>query len=226
MSVETKNPWKESIPDPRSFLRVVSLDSPNGQSLLDESHKEGTSTYHRLITYFTKQKYDTTCSVVSTCISFNTLLGSVVYEEDTIWTKNGVSHVKEGLVKAIGMTLAEANSFLINLSKVHNFEVECTFAQDSNEKEFRESISSVISKGHAIILNYHPSTLLEDSEFSGHFSPVAAYNKKSDCVLVMDVWPTSPSMWVPITDLWHTTNTKDYDSKKSRGWIVVKTKCF
>jgi len=221
--VTKKVPWKESVPDPKTFLRVVALDSPNGQSLLQESHTEGTSTYHKLVTYFKKQKYDTTCSIVSTCISFNTLLGSVVYEEDTIWKKNGVT-VKESLVKAIGMTLGDASSFLINLSKVHNFEVECTFAQDSDEKEFREMISSVMPKGHAIILNYHPSTLIEDSEFSGHFSPIAAYNKKSDCVLVMDVWPTSPFMWVPITDLWHTINTKDYDSKKSRGWIVVKTK--
>lgn len=48
-----------------------------------------------------------------------------------------------------------------------------------------------------------------------------------DYFLVMDVWVVNENdgpMWVHMNDLWDAVNTRDSDSKISRGWGFVTAK--
>jgi hypothetical protein len=123
------------------------------------------------------------------------------------------------------MTLEECENLHLRLAALHEgsatVAVKVTFAQDSNKETFFTEAKEVLSDpGSVIGINYHPSSLI-GSEFAGHFSPLAAYDEQSNRFLVMDVWPETPEMWVEGNDLWSTIDTKDWDSKLSRGWVTL-----
>ncbi|MDB5884646.1 MAG: glutathione gamma-glutamylcysteinyltransferase, partial [Polaromonas sp.] len=56
----------------------------------------------------------------------------------------------------------------------------------------------------------------------GHISPVAAYDSKSDRVLVLDVAKYKyPPVWMTVADLYAAMQAVDSGSGKPRGFVVV-----
>ena len=56
----------------------------------------------------------------------------------------------------------------------------------------------------------------------GHFSPVVAYNRARDMVLVLDVSRYKfPPWWCPTELLWKGIDTVDTSAAKRRGLLVV-----
>ncbi len=95
----------------------------------------------------------------------------------------------------------------------------------SDEKlaSFRKEVKEVVnSDKEFLLLNYDHSY---KGLMGGHFSPVAAYDEKSDSVLILDVAAhRNPWIWVNLSDIYHAMNTKNYAQTSYRGYLVVNTK--
>ncbi len=94
---------------------------------------------------------------------------------------------------------------------------------DENLDDFRKLVKEIVnSDKEFLILNYDHSY---KSLMGGHFSPVAAYDEKSDSVLMLDVAAhRNPWIWVNLSDIYHAMNTKNYSQTAYRGYLVVNTK--
>ena len=94
---------------------------------------------------------------------------------------------------------------------------------DSELSDFRKLVKEVVSsEKDFLVLNYDHSY---KSLMGGHFSPVAAYDEKSDSVLMLDVAAhRNPWIWINLSDVFHAMNTKNYAGTSYRGYLVVSTK--
>lgn len=85
--------------------------------------------------------------------------------------------------------------------------------------EFRSALKKALSDStDFVIVNFHGKTMGAPTD--GHISPVAAYDEKSDSVLLLDVAGyLNPWYWTPTEHLYRAMHTKDGDNY--RGYIVI-----
>jgi hypothetical protein len=74
--------------------------------------------------------------------------------------------------------------------------------------------------GDRLLVNYHRPELGQNG--GGHISPLAAYDARSDRVLILDVARYRyPAAWVPLARLWPAIRAVDPDSNLSRGLVRI-----
>ena len=85
--------------------------------------------------------------------------------------------------------------------------------------EFRRLLKKALKDSTSfVIVNFHGKTMGTPTD--GHISPVAAYDEKSDSVLLLDVAGyLNPWYWTPAEHLYRAMHTKDGD--KYRGYVVI-----
>jgi hypothetical protein len=72
-----------------------------------------------------------------------------------------------------------------------------------------------------VVANYSRAELKQPG--TGHFSPVAAYDEKSNSFLILDVNPFGgPWVWVPAQDFINALNT--FDTVENRGLLLISEK--
>ncbi len=82
-----------------------------------------------------------------------------------------------------------------------------------------ELINNLKTPGDYVLVNYSRKTL--GQEGAGHISPLAAYDRKSDSFLILDVDPdVADWAWVPANDLFAAMRT--FDTVQNRGYVLVK----
>jgi hypothetical protein len=86
-------------------------------------------------------------------------------------------------------------------------------------KKFRAAVLSVLNiTGKFIVVNFRGESM--GAPTGGHISPLAAYDSKSDSVLIMDVYGIGNSWyWAPVDHLYKAMAT--LDNNIHRGWLVV-----
>jgi glutathione gamma-glutamylcysteinyltransferase len=90
-------------------------------------------------------------------------------------------------------------------------------------EDFRKDVETILSDKHQhplLVTSYSRQALGQTGD--GHFSPIAAYHKGTDQVLVMDVarFKYAP-YWVPVEDLYRSMQQEDSVTHKSRGWFLI-----
>ncbi|MBM5782882.1 MAG: hypothetical protein FJ368_05630, partial [Pelagibacterales bacterium] len=119
-----------------------------------------------------------------------------------------------------GLTLSE---FAQILSRIYALKVTINYADENDEEtlnEFRNHLKKYLSDNKTFIAVNIDGKVLEKNT-RGHISPIAAYDEKSDSVLVLDValhknlW-----YWVSTKKLYDAMNTKDGES--FRGYVFVR----
>ncbi|MFN9386052.1 MAG: phytochelatin synthase family protein, partial [Cyanobacteriota bacterium] len=71
-----------------------------------------------------------------------------------------------------------------------------------------------------LVVNYLRSGIAQKG--SGHISPIAAYDSRSDRVLILDVARYRyPAVWVKAEALWRAMGEIDKDSGQSRGLLIL-----
>lgn len=115
---------------------------------------------------------------------------------------------------------------LQKMLKIHGVKSKLTNVEkfsDENLNDFRELVKKVVnSEKEFLILNYDHSY---KSLMGGHFSPVAAYDEKSDSILMLDVAAhRNPWIWINLSDVYHAMNTQNYAKTAYRGYLVVSSK--
>ncbi len=108
------------------------------------------------------------------------------------------------------------------LSKSYNLDVIKIHA-NKNDRDSIKSFRSYVKKhlkddDHFILVNYDGNIL--ESKTNGHISPLAAYDEKTDSVLIMDV-AAHKNLWffTPLEKLYKAMHSKDGD--KYRGYLVI-----
>jgi hypothetical protein len=204
-------------PDPQPLpAALIAVTSPEGQGLLDDA--DAVADYQRLSESFQQQSLKSYCGVASGTIVL-TALGKNVSQHN--FFTDEASRVRSRLsVMLGGMSLPE----FAGLVEAHGAQVSAHYAESSSLEEFRAAVErNLSSEDDYLLVNYQREVL--GQERVGHISPLAAYDRDSDRVLILDTAGYKyPPTWVPMESLFAAMSTVDSASGKSRGFIEISAR--
>lgn len=205
---------------------LIYLNSREGENLLEES--EAREDYIPLSIQFVTQDNLAYCGVASMVMVLNAL---AIPAPDTPQYRNFRIFTQENFfkqpqtqqvmspkkVRRMGMPLAELGKLLAT----YPVETKVYYGSEISLEQFRNLIVQNLSEDNNFVLvNYLRNRL--GQEGGGHISPIAAYDRESDRLLILDVSRYRyPPVWVKVADLWQATNTIDSVSQKTRGLVLV-----
>ncbi|MEZ4320356.1 MAG: phytochelatin synthase family protein [Myxococcota bacterium] len=110
---------------------------------------------------------------------------------------------------------------LAGMLRVHGAHTRVVLAEDADVGAFRDEVrANLATAGDWLIVNYDRSVLGEEG--GGHLSPLSAYDAITDEVLMLDVSAYKyPPHWVPVDRMFAAMHTRDGETGRSRGWVVV-----
>ena len=192
---------------------LISSDSEEGRALLEGA--EVRVDYSRLSKSFQPQKLASYCGVASSVAVLNALGKNVT--QSNFFTADTDKVRSQFSVIFGGMSLPELSGLL----EAHGVQTLVRHADESSVEEFRDTIEKNLANADDyLIVNYQRKSLGQDE--AGHISPLSAYNRKNDSVLIMDTTSNHyPPTWVPIKVLFAAMMTTDSASNKKRGYIEV-----
>jgi len=203
----------------------ISLLSKQGQKLLESADfREG---FWALCMSFLTQETQTYCGVASSVMVMNALpiLKPITapyaphsyFTQDNYFSKAVQEFVHPKKVRESGMTLDQLTQALL----LWNCHAKATHAAAANLDEFREELRNGFSTADRyMIVNVSRAGL--GQEGGGHFSPIGAYDSKTDRVLFMDVSRYKyPPFWFELEVMFDAMNTEDTSSRLTRGWCMV-----
>ncbi len=207
----------EPLPD-----NLIALDSPAGEKILAGHVHDNTL---RLLEQFTTQKTTTYCGVASAVMVLNAsdipapvtpeYAPYAYFTQDAFFTDKVSAIIKPEVVARQGMTLTELASAI----STYGLNATPYPAQKMDVKAFKKIAITALAEDQFVIVNFLRTQLQQAG--GGHHSPIAAYDKKTDRFLMLDVARYRyPSYWVKTEDLWNAMNTMDGEHY-SRGLIVI-----
>jgi hypothetical protein len=215
-------PVQIGIPLPAS---LIALDTDEGRRQLWQS--TANEDYISLSTYFTTQENQAFCSVATATMVLNSLPvtrprlntdGTYrLFTQDNFFTPDVCGIVSREKVAHSGMTLQQMAETL----RTFPIRVEMSYAAEGSLDKFRaQAIRTLRDQKTLLVVNYLRRTLSQES--GGHISPVAAYNQRTDRLLILDVARYKyPPVWVRAEALWNAMLSIDSESRKSRGYLIV-----
>jgi hypothetical protein len=195
---------------------LIAADSPAGKQLLTENGF--LSDYDALTKAFEAQSRPGFCGVASTVVVLNALAGATGHLTQSTFFTDRASKIRTSLqITFRGMTLEQLGALL----QAHGANVAVHYASDTSLDAFRAiAQQNLATPGDFMLVNYERAALSQGK--IGHISPLAAYNEKTDRLLILDVATHKyPWVWVSTEALWTAMNTVDSDSGRSRGFAVV-----
>ncbi|ROS04962.1 phytochelatin synthase [Sinobacterium caligoides] len=192
---------------------LISVDSKEGEKRL--SRATDSADYPALSATYQPQMLLSFCGVASS-VAVLKALGTEVSQFSFFTTKtHDVRSIKQ--VAFAGMSLEG----LAALLTAHDVEVVVKHADDIDEQEFRRVVERNLStKGDYLLVNYQRQVL--GQKRSGHISPLAAYDRRTDSVLIMDTAAHKyPATWVPLGLLFQSMRTVDASVGQMRGYVEV-----
>jgi hypothetical protein len=202
--------------------QTISFTSSEGITRFNRSNFK--SNYWKLASTFLTQKTQTFCGVASSVTVLNAApIGKPItapyapheyFTQDNYFSEAVEEIVPHSQVLKEGMTLRQLCDAL-NLWKMH---ATCNHAGLVSESDFRKEVmGSCEQEGQYIIVNFLRTML--GQEGGGHFSPIAAFDKRTDSILVLDVarYKYLP-FWVDLSTLYLAMRTIDNSSNQHRGW--------
>lgn len=199
----------------------IAFDAPAGRTLLTEALADGTAaSFFALVAHLHTQADPAWCGL-GTLV---TVLNALQIDPGRPW-KGPWRYFGEELldccralddVRAQGISLAELDC----LARCQGAAVERHHADD--EAAFRAALAASVTAhtGPFLVVNYDRATLGQTG--SGHFSPVAAWHRPSDRLLVLDVARFKyPPHWVEVGSMWRALQTADPSTGTQRGWMRI-----
>ena len=192
---------------------LVALDSVQGQRLLQGA--DALADYQPLSDAFEPQRLVSFCGVASAVIVLNAmgrhLTQRSFFTDDTDEVRSRFE------VMFGGMSLPE----LAGLLKAHGAEVTLHHAASSTPEQFRAALERNLSQpGDFVLVNYEREVLGQGR--GGHISPLAAYDRDTDEVLILDTASYKfPPTWVPVDLLFAAMSTIDPSTGQSRGFVEI-----
>ena len=112
---------------------------------------------------------------------------------------------------------------LAEVLALYKVDVDTHYADDLSDdgiQRFRATVKNVVADDQSfLICNFYGKAIGQTT--GGHISPVAAYHKESDSLLVLDVAGHKNSWyWVDVPGLYSAMHAQD--GNHHRGWLVVQ----
>ncbi len=195
---------------------LIALDSPAGQALLAES--DAVADYDDLRANFVAQSRKSYCGVASAVVALNAArVAGAPFDQRTVFDapSAGVHALR---VSFIGMSLREFGALL----RANGARATVVRASDTDVDAFRREVRANLAReGDYLLVNYARERLGQAP--SGHISPVAAYDARSDRLLVLDVAANRyPPAWVRLPDMWDAMRAPlNAETTVTRGFVVV-----
>ncbi|MCC5831486.1 MAG: phytochelatin synthase family protein [Chlamydiales bacterium] len=210
---------------PLAAAELVSLTPGPGVKLLLDSDER--SDYWRLVNYFETQITNTHCGVASGVMVLNALKIEKPYverfkyplftQEEGFFTEDVKQIVQLEQVLKGGMSMSQLARAL------ETFRLSATplYATEFSLADFRQLLeTTLVEENSFLIANWYRPAIGQIG--SGHFSPIGAYNKKTDQVLILDVSRYKyPPFWVPAEDLYKSMQPLGSKGQRTRGVILV-----
>ena len=201
-------------PDPQPLpASLIAATSAQGKSLLDGA--EAIADYQLLSESFQEQSLVSFCGVASGVTVLNALGHN--FNQSNFFTDK-TSKVRSRLsVMLSGMSLPSFAALL----DAHGTVVSTHHADASTLQEFRAAVMrNLSSEDDYLLVNYQREVL--GQERVGHISPLAAYDRNSDKVLILDTAGHKyPRTWVPLEALFDAMSTIDSVSGRTRGFVEI-----
>ena len=192
---------------------LVALSSPQGQLLLRRASAR--DDYPELSAHFETQKLRSFCGVASSVI----VLRSLGRDVTQVTLVNARAEAVRPLWRIAfgGMTLAQ----LAGILAANDVEVTRRHADRATLDQFRTAVRrNLASDDDYLVVNYQRAQLGQPRR--GHISPIAAYDRQGDSVLLLDTADYRyPPTWIPLPALYRAMGEIDKDSGRSRGWVEV-----
>lgn len=207
--------WKlQPHSDPQALpAALVSLQTDDGQRLLESA--DARADYAPLEDAFEPQSLASFCGVASSVTVLNAM-GQHLSQETFF---NQDTNVVRSRLRVIfgGMSLPE----LAALLEAHGADVTVHHADTSTPDAFRAAVETNLNRPNDFILvNYQREALGQGRV--GHISPLAAYDRDTDKVLILDTASHKyPPTWAPLNLVFDAMNTVDTASGKTRGFLEV-----
>lgn len=205
---------------------LISFDSTAGIKLLQQSQHK--TAFWKLMPYFTTERGLTFCGIASAVMILNALnieppltpehAPYRIFNQTNFFNAKTIKITTPSRVGYHGASLIEIALAL----KTFSINVNVMYGRKISEEMFRQRAIEAVSSTHKFILvNFCRKYINEKG--CGHFSPLAAYNKKADRFLLLDVARYKyPSVWVKTSDLYRAIRKGiDNGTGKSRGFIIA-----
>jgi hypothetical protein len=208
-----------------ALAQRVALDSPDGQRLLLESsaHED----FFRLAEQFVTQERPAYCGVASAVMVLNALgtpapdppaFGDYrAFTQENLFNARARHVAPAEAVQRSGMTLDQ----FAGIVQSHPARARALHADQTTVDEFRRLASENLAQpGNYVVVNYDRAGV--GQEPSAHFSPLGAYDARTDRFLVMDVARYKhPPVWVRAGELFGAMDTRDPIADASRGFVLI-----
>jgi hypothetical protein len=204
---------------------VVYWDSPAGKTM--RARMPADADYWQLAPNFAAQITQSYCSVASAITVLNsmpiakpvdpTYAPYAYFTQHNFFTPEVVKVISPQTVLEMGMTRDEMVATLNRQGVRASSIAGDTFSDESLRTLLKKALGD---DGRFVLANYYRGTLGQVG--GGHWSALAAYDAKSDSVLILDVAKYKyPPAWVSISLLREAIATTDKTSNKPRGLVIV-----
>ena len=198
---------------------LIAMSSAEGRQLLAAT--EVKTDYRQLEPFLLPQVRRAFCGPATSAAVINAALRPRTRVTQSSLFDTAARAVKSELAVSFGgLTLEE----LADVFRAHGLHVQLVYAADSDIASFRDAARSTLAEPRTfLVVNYDRRGLGQSG--AGHISPIGAFSRDTDRVLVLDVATYKyPYTWVPVSRLWTAMNTVDSDSGRSRGYLLVATR--
>ncbi len=190
--------------------------------------------YWEISPHYLPQPTDASCSLASVTMVINALRShQSQYANQKLATTNSVLHsinktwannVKQG---GDGVSLDQFSYMLKEAMKAYNLPptrlevIHATRAKDIAIK-FHQALLKGEKTGRTFVIVNFDQKFISGTLSVGHFAPVGAYDVSTKRVLIMDPdRELFEPYWVPESLLLKSMETRDFDERKNRGFIIV-----
>ena len=202
---------------PQSF---VWFSSPDGRKILTRSISVGSAeSYFPLSEQFLTQATPPSCGPATLAM----VLNSLRIDPGRVWRSPWRWFTEEMLLSCVptGPEGTTMEHFAL-MAECNGATAQTFYGSRASEDMFRSLVRQVTAQdGQRLVVCFDREGLGQTG--TGHYSPIAAYDKDTDMVLVLDVARFKyPPYWVPVKDLFNAMKTEDPCTGRSRGFFVVR----
>lgn len=184
--------------------------------------------YFSIASYVDTQEKTTFCGISSMAAALNSLPNMVrpitpelaphpFFTEESIFNEATTKIKSRDDVLKGGLTLEQIQQYL----NAFGANPKIYYGSDLTVDQLRKIVKSTLANPHQRAMVDFDRKVLNQAG-SGHFSPIGAYDSKSDSVLILDVAKFKyPPFWVKTGDLLSSLKTIDSDSGRSRGIVQI-----
>lgn len=213
----------QTLPLPEN---LTDLRSPQGEHFLLEAKSH--EAYFPISAAFETQKNQAYCGVASMVMALNAIRAPAptspeyqpfhTFTQDNLLDDRTEAILPRATLSRQGMTLDQLGGLL----GLHPVKIEVHHATENGLDAFRKNAAEYLAtRNHFVIVNYLRKSM--GKQLGGHISPLAAYDEKTDRLLILDVARYKyPPVWVATSVLYAAMNTTDASNDdKTRGYVLI-----